>query len=474
MHTVDRGGRGRCQELAQVRKPLDLTSHIDGPPAVAASANVLALARDDKYVYVGHTWGVEVYDPTGEPVKRIALGEPVEALASAGGAAWAGTCGGLFRIEPGGWAVAHLALPGNVESHDRSRPEQKNNRSDRITILAADGDELWIGWIRNLQRLNTRTMTVRAFSPRELNGHHWVGAGQDFAGAGQIVPDGEYVWAADRDTLLRYESAADSWEIVQFEQRPLSFIGMIDGKLWGNSRGLDDPLGYRPAIIDRQTLKVTPLLVDIAGTNAGRLMFSFYGKRKGRLVLGGTGLYAVDEAAARIYPLSTDGGFPQVSFDLDAELPEQFARGIPRCIMPAGRTGDTLIRGGNAIVLASSEGPLVAGRHWPTGPTGDAAGRCEDRSETGLWFFNHQRQARLVSRVPQGDRIKADAIPELAVSLIADRDAKLQAEVNRDQVTIDLPDDLQAALKATNPFVRSLARRECWRRFPQIEGPSCR
>ena len=239
---------------AQVRKPLDLTSHIDGPPAVAASANVLALARDDKYVYVGHTWGVEVYDPTGEPVRRIALGEPVEALASAGGAVWAGTWGGLFRIEPGAWAVARLALPSSVESHDRSRPEQKNNRSDRVTILAADGDELWIGWIRNLQRLNTRTMTVRAFSPRELNGHHWVGAGQDFAGAGQIVPDGECVWAADRDTLLRYESAADSWEIVQFEQRPLSFIGMIDGKLWGNARAGRParlpPGDHRPANIE--------------------------------------------------------------------------------------------------------------------------------------------------------------------------------------------------------------------------------
>ena len=106
----------------------------------------------------------------------------------------------------------------------------------------------------------------------------------------------------------------------------------------------------------------------------------------------------MDDAAARIYPLSTDGGFPQVSFDLDAELPEQFARGIPRCI------------------------------------------------------------------------IKADAIPELAVSLIADRDAKLQAEVNRDQETIDSPDDLQAALNATNPFVRSLALTRVLAKVPTNRG----
>ena len=232
-----------------------------GVRLLAASANVRALARDDKYVYVGHPWGVEVYDPAGEPLTRIALGEPVEALAWAAGAIWAGTPRGLFRIEPGDWTVAHLWLDRDLEPqhrYGRMFPGTGNNYSfdNGVSALVPDGDALWIGLHRNIQRLDTRTMALRAFSLRELHADFQIGVHQ-------IVPDGEYVWADGNAGLLRYDRKTGSWDRVQFGNKPLGLIGVIDGKVLGNA-WLNVRLCNRPAIIDRHTLKVTPLLIDAA------------------------------------------------------------------------------------------------------------------------------------------------------------------------------------------------------------------
>ena len=381
-------------------KPADIGwQHLPaGVRLLASSANVLALARDEKYVYVGHPWGVEIYDPAGEPVTRIALGEPVEALASAGGAVWAGTPRGLFKIEPGTWAVAHLWLHGDVE------PRNRYGADNKVYVLVPDGDELWIG-LRNVQRLNTRTMTLRAFSLRELHSDRWIGVNQ-------IVPDGEYVWAGSRDALLRYDRAADAWDRIEFGKRPLGFIGVIDGKVFGNA-WLDDKLRNRPCIIDRRTLKVGVLLLDAARPDAGELInseFSYFGKRQGKIVLGAGGLFAVDEAAARLLPISADGG--PMNIPLDTVLPKGFVRGMPRW-MPAGRAGDILIRDlehGNGMVLADGVRPLVAGRRWEPDLSPEAPIRHENRHEAGLWFFSPQGKGRLVSGLPRADRIGADAV----------------------------------------------------------------
>ena len=159
------------------------------------------------------------------------------------------------------------------------------------------------------------------------------------------------------------------------ETKPLGLIGVIDGKVLGNA-WLNDRLRNRPAIIDRQTLKVTPLLIDAARRDAGQLVnfaFSFYGKRKGQIILGAQGSYqwyAVDDAAGRLCPVFPEGNPGQdpreTAAPLDTVLPERFARTTPRW-MPAGRSGDVLIREfgyGDDVVLAAAAGPLVAGRPW--------------------------------------------------------------------------------------------------------------
>ncbi len=390
-----------------------------GVRLLAASANVRALARDDKYVYVGHPWGVEVYDPAGEPLTRIALGEPVEALAWAAGAIWAGTPRGLFRIEPGDWTVAHLWLDRDLEPqhrYGRMFPGTGNNYSfdNGVSALVPDGDALWIGLHRNIQRLDTRTMALRAFSLRELHADFQIGVHQ-------IVPDGEYVWADGNAGLLRYDRKTGSWDRVQFGNKPLGLIGVIDGKVLGNA-WLNVRLCNRPAIIDRHTLKVTPLLIDAARRDAGQLVnfaFSFYGKRKGQIILGAQGSYqwyAVDDAAGRLCPLFPEGNPGQdpreTAAPLDTVLPERFARTTPRWML-AGRSGDVLIREvgyGDDVVLAAAAGPLVAGRPWRPELSRDTPYPWENRREAGLWFFSPQRHARLVSQSPRADRIGADAV----------------------------------------------------------------
>ena len=107
-----------------------------GVRLIAASGNVLALARDEKYVYVGHPWGVDVYDQAGEPLTRIALGEPVGALAAAGGGGAAGSPRGLFRIEPGAWTVVHLWLDGDLRQRTAPAARSPGRPTTRSTMAS--------------------------------------------------------------------------------------------------------------------------------------------------------------------------------------------------------------------------------------------------------------------------------------------------------------------------------------------------
>ncbi len=171
-----------------------------GVRLIASNENVLALANDDFYVFAGHPWGVAVYDLAGKPVTRISLGEAAQTLAAIDGNLWAGTPKGLFRIATKDWSVAHQWMHDDVpldRRHGRRFPGPADYWFDNaVYALAASGHELWIGLHRNIQRLDTRTLELRAFSFDELKIDHW-------AGFDRFVFDGRYVWANSPHVGLR-------------------------------------------------------------------------------------------------------------------------------------------------------------------------------------------------------------------------------------------------------------------------------
>ena len=416
-----------------------------GVRLIVSSENVLSLARDERYLYAGFPWGLEVYLPDGKPVTRIALGEPVEALAadplagqlpadnagapspaadrvrtsSAAGTIWAGTPRGLFRIQRDGWAVSHLWLHGDVppqNRYERSFPGSASYGFDnQVSTLVLDGEDLWIGLQRNIQRLNTRTLTLRAFSYQELQSENWIGANQ-------LVPDGEYVWAGQRDLTLRYDRATDRWERVGHGKRNVGLIGLIGGQVYVNA-WLDDKLRNRPCLLDRRTLQVTPLLIDAGPQDRDVLVnepFSFLGRYHGQIVLGANGPgYVVDEAQRRIRPLPKS--WQRLTDPLNSILPDGFRSGPLRWSrtdggeMQAGSSApDTIVRSDydqGFTVLASPAGLRVAGRRYSAEADPTATMPHEKHATSGgLHFFPPAGAASQVSLVPAADRLGGDVV----------------------------------------------------------------
>ena len=366
----------------------------------------LALARDERYVYAGHSWGVGVYGLDGAAVTRVPLGESVAALAVSQGQVWAGTRRGLFRIDCSTWQVAHLWLHGDVPERDRyshSFPGREAYWFDnQVYTLVPDGEDLWIGLHRNVQRLNTRTLALRAYSFRELQTESWLGVQY-------LVPDGPYVWAAGYESVRRYDRASDTWDTVRYGKRPVGLIGVIDGLVLGDVY-LDDQLRHRPCLIDRQTLKVTPLRIDAAAGESGQLVnsrFSYYGRYQDRIVLGPGGpAYTVDAAAGKIVPLPRvrRGNHAATGHDPVRTVPprrtavEQHRPVGAWCRKPEGRNPfpprappTVVVRdrdSGGWTLLVSADGLRVAGRRYEPNPDPLAAMAHEKRTDVGgLRFF---------------------------------------------------------------------------------------
>jgi HEAT repeat protein len=281
---------------------------------------ITCLTRDERFVYAGTPWGLTVYDFKGGPVVRLALGAAVQAMVATQQQVWIGTPAGLFRVEVGQASGLSRPTQGGEKGNDSgtsNAPEASGTAGTpvlqwtvahhplgNVTALALDGESLWLGMRGDIRRLNRRTLELRAFSLEDLKLPHTP----DF---GQIIPDGEYVWADGDGGLLRYDRAADTWSAPQNPGRrdPPHLIGFIDGKPWVDVY-LDDDLRHRPARVDRKSLKLTPLLLGGNLTRDQRMVnerFAYQGKDNGRLVLrGGWRWFAVDETAGQIRCLPED------------------------------------------------------------------------------------------------------------------------------------------------------------------------
>lgn len=279
----------------------------EGVSLIASNENVLALANDDRYVYAGHPWGIAVYDLNGQPVTRIALGEAARALATLDGYVWAGTPKGLFRIARADWSVAHQFLHEDVpanERHTRNEPELGNYWFDNsVYALAVDGEQLWIGLHRNVQRLNTKTLELRAYSFDELKITSW-------AGFDQFVIDDQYVWIdSSHAGVRRYDRATDEWSAPEQigPRDPIQLVELIDGQVFGDVY-VDDKLRHRLCRIDRKTLEIT--VIPLAAKKEEELINSplhYFGKKGGQHVFGTEWPgYVLDEAANTLKPIGKE------------------------------------------------------------------------------------------------------------------------------------------------------------------------
>ncbi|MEN8219183.1 MAG: HEAT repeat domain-containing protein [Pseudomonadota bacterium] len=240
------GGFKRPDKL----KPFGWANLPKGVQIIASNENVLSLNRDDKYLYAGHPWGVAVYDFQGEGIIRVALETAVLALAAGNGYIWAGTPKGLFRIQRKQWTTAYLRLDGDLPEDECDAYWYDN----AVLTLALDNDQLWIGLHRNIQRLDISQMTLRAYSEEELN----IKDSTDF---NRILPEKDYVWADGDSGLRRYERQTDTWASVEYKNKHVHLIALLDGTLFGHLN-MGEPLRDRPCLIDRVTLEVTPILIE--------------------------------------------------------------------------------------------------------------------------------------------------------------------------------------------------------------------
>lgn len=226
-------------------KPFGWSGTPEGVILIASNECVLSLCRDDKHLYVGQPWGVAVYDFDGKPVTRVPLQTAALHMVTVKGALWVGTPIGLYRIDPATWDVSCLSCDQNV-------PAAERQEGIRIFGLAAQGDLLWIAAGRNILTYNTKTNAMKAYSAEDMGLKEYVDAGT-------FLFDGRYVWIAD----VRYDPEADRWQAppAPDERHSVHVIGLVGDTLWGDV-WVNGALGVRPCIIDRQTLKVTPVLIE--------------------------------------------------------------------------------------------------------------------------------------------------------------------------------------------------------------------
>ena len=400
-----------------------------GIELIASTENVLALAHDDRYVYSGHPWGVAVHDHTGLPATRIALGEAARALVVINDQIWVGSPKGLFRISPANWSVAHQWLHSDVPANNRystSFPGPANYWFDNsVYTLAADGDELWIGLHRNIQRLNTRTLELRAFSFEDLKIDSW-------AGYDKIVADDRYVWAdSPHSGMRRYDRVTDEWSSpTQIESRqPLRFIAIIDGQVFGNVY-VDDQSRNRLCLIDRETL--TTQTIPLAAKQRGQLINSVLrscGTYDDQLIFGTEWpAYALDKATLTLRPI------PGTIEKFREQLRTQQAD---------GKTDQTIVGAvsslaqlntfqatfnatysGTAHHLTLPNGTLVLGarpdriryEYSEDTPVSRASAQSEIKDHEGGLFFVTQHangaapEIRRVSAVPRANSIRGDLV----------------------------------------------------------------
>lgn len=275
-------------------KPVGWANLPKGVSAWVCNDAVLSIAYDDKYVYAGMPWGIMVYSISGEPVTRVALGDAAYQVAIQGSNLWAATPEKLFRIQRDTWQVASLALKS-------------------LSVYFRDS-VLWIGTPDSIVRLDP--------SNNEMKTYRVSMRAERFSYAEtSLWCQGDWMRSS-----AHFDSQNDRWEMLLYDGKPVRLITCADGILWGETQ-IDEKLGVRPCIIDGETFKVTPVLIEDAAPYAkehrdaasngfyyrgvwdGKAVINdyYYDARKGVLrALPGDARVQYPDTPRRRFPMSVD------------------------------------------------------------------------------------------------------------------------------------------------------------------------
>ncbi|MCX7044492.1 MAG: HEAT repeat domain-containing protein [Candidatus Sumerlaeota bacterium] len=296
----------------------------------ASLEDILSMQPADDYFLVGTPCGISLYDIKGRLYTRIPLGGEIHALAY-GRDLWAALPLGVCRIGISSVFSSRANPPINLTwldlDQDLPPQEMKNRKRDYgptgALTLALDGDFLWIGTRRNIQRLDITSNVMRVFSSEELGIEH-------SCDCGRFLVEKDYVWASIYNGLLRYDRKSDRWTRVLCNEKPVSLIGVVDGALWGDVY-LNDKLRNRPCLIDRDTLETTAVLIQEVTNRGEEIMMGepmpYQGKWNGKPVFGPFYQpYYYDASAGVLKPLPKNKNEECVPFDSD--MPAALKNGI--------------------------------------------------------------------------------------------------------------------------------------------------
>jgi len=255
----------------------------EGTKVLAINDKILSLTSDSSRVYAGHSWGVAIYDHSGNPITRIAIGHPVNALAVTDGALWASANRGLLRIDLSNFAVARV---------------QSQHLDGNIAALAVHNGSLWIAG-RSVARLDPRSRELHLFAPAEME--------DDRGPFDKFLLDGPYVWIdgnAESGSAHRYDTRSGRWHTPDGAR--VNLLGIFNGVLWATLRAhpptpqrirLGGPrvpapekqAGSRLFHVHRETLAVDAVTGGIGGSMLDERAAQF---QKGNKTLRGCGWVA--------------------------------------------------------------------------------------------------------------------------------------------------------------------------------------
>ncbi|MCP4157019.1 MAG: hypothetical protein GY757_55415, partial [bacterium] len=198
-------------------------------------STVCCLARNKTRIFAGHPWGVSVYDKKGNLMTRIALGTQVTTAAADHRYLWAGTPGGIFRI--------------NLETGNTARISIKEIK--KIYSLALDGSKLWIGGYK-MFCLNTENNNLTLFENRDVTGKN---SSDNFS---IICVEENYIWVNGNRKATRFDKQTRQWTRLRFNNHPTGVVGRVDDTMFVYVY-LDDTIRHRPAVINEKTLEIKPL-----------------------------------------------------------------------------------------------------------------------------------------------------------------------------------------------------------------------
>ncbi|HNJ41845.1 MAG TPA: hypothetical protein PKZ53_15250, partial [Acidobacteriota bacterium] len=245
-----------------------------GPQVLVSFGMVTGLCRNDRWMFVGHPWGVAIRDFKGNLVRCVALGERPRTMVADAQTLWVGTSENLFRVDlkTFGTVVVSYEDP-TVQSppvHKQDPVSQKSKQRAafaHVKFLVIQGTRLWIG-ASDLFALDMGTHALRWFQPDEFparNASQWE----------KLFVDRDSIWVSTPYECFRYDSRYDRWEApIEPGDTQLGLMWLIDGQLWAKSVHQNQQL--KCFVIDPKSRIAKPVGQDGLSLFNGLEFFGWY------------------------------------------------------------------------------------------------------------------------------------------------------------------------------------------------------